>query len=384
MISQTPRIVPFFYGNGSSLRVGTKAKELGMTKVIVIFDKGVEAAGVVAPILNTLKKSGIEYVTFNGVIADPPDYSVDECGKIAREASVNGIIAVGGGSSMDTAKGCNVLINNDLPINQWFSPKVAPGAPVPLIAIPTTAGTGSEATRGAIITDSKAGKKSGISGEHGTVTFAIIDPELYVGMPTASSVYCAYDAFTHCVDSICSNHIEPISQALAEKAINQIVINLPKVIENGKDLEARGELALAATYGGITMMGVMAHLTHCVGHSIGTVLHIPHGYCCMVCMPQLIKLYSNTMPDRVKVVAKAMMIDIPENVSNEELGNIMYDAMLDFMRRTGYKPLKEWGYTLEQIMNIVPMMPRDIVLAYAPILLSGSKFGAMVKEAYDL
>lgn len=383
MISTSSKFVPMVFGVGASKRVGLKARELKITKALLVFDKGVQAAGVIDPIVENLHAAHIETVLFDGVLPDPPDYTVDECGKLARESKVDGIIAIGGGSSMDTAKGANVLINNPPPINQWFQVE-PPGDPVPLICIPTTAGTGSEATQGAVITDTKQHKKGGVFCRHCYSDASIVDPELYVGVPVKASVACAFDAFTHSLDCICTFAPEPIAQALAEKAIRLLYKNTPKLIENSKDINVRSDLALAASLAGYAINGAMCHLTHSVGHTLGSVYHLPHGLGCAICMPQIVRKYAQWMPDRLRLFSECIGMNLPEDISNEELGNKVADELLAFMKKCELPTLKELGYSLEDCQKAAQLMPGDVAQALLPVQVSVAEYTQMITEAYDL
>ncbi len=394
---KTGYFAPQIFGVGASELIGEKAKELKMTKAIVVYDKGIKAAGVVDPLLAKLKEAGIEYCEFDGVQADPPDFVCDEAGALANNEKVNGIIAIGGGSSMDTAKAVRYLLHNPPPINQWFGIMI-PGMPgtekftmptTPIIAIPTTAGTGSEATLGAVISDTKVNQKFGLFGPACYVSLALNDPKLYCGMPPAGTAACAFDAYTHSFDCICRNDPmakEKYATMYAVESIKNIHKWLPVALEDGNNIEAREGLAFASSLGGYAINTVMCHLTHAVGHTVGSVYHKPHGLCCALCLPQLAKLYAKHMPDRLKIAAEAIGIDITSIKSDEELGEKTAQALKDFMKASGLPTLKGMGISLEDSLAMAPKIMNDVAWKYGTMSCPGIGLADVeewIKEAYD-
>jgi alcohol dehydrogenase class IV len=175
---------PVLFGAGTSRQTGLKLRELGCKKVLVVYDKGIKASGIADRIIANINEAGIETVCFDGVLADPPDWSVEEAGALGVRENVDGVVGIGGGSSMDSAKAAKLLLTNPPPINQYFGREGVVTKPsVPLIVIPTTAGTGSETTPGGVITDTKNNIKSNIAGTGCTVNLGIVDPELTLGLP---------------------------------------------------------------------------------------------------------------------------------------------------------------------------------------------------------
>ncbi len=388
MISMSSPLVPLMYGAGASKVIGDKAKSMGMTKVMVICDKGVKNSGVIDPILESLKGAGLGVVLFDGVLPDPPDTVVDAATEIASKEKVDGFIAVGGGSSIDTAKGVRYCCKHGGPVKSWFG-KPCNDKTDPLIAVPTTAGTGSEMTYAAVITDTASGQKGGIGGMGCFASLALVDPELYVGMPLGGTVASAFDAYTHAFEAIVNPTPEPLSEAFAEKSLRLIHENLPTLVKDLKNVEARGALALAATFGGACLhFTVMCHHSHAIGHSLGAVFHLPHGSCCAVGFKDLIKLYADWLPDRVKLAAKAMGLILPAGISNKELGEKVSAHYFAFAKEVGLPNLKQMGVPKERLDEAIKMMPKDVAsLKLAtkpnPMLLSEDQYRSIVLNAYD-
>lgn len=366
-------------GEGSAKETGTAAKELGITKALLVCDQGILNAGGVTPIMDSLKEAGVGVVLFDKVKADPPDYICNEGGELAHKEGVDGIVAVGGGSSLDTAKAINILLSNPAPINQYFAYD-APAGTHPLIAIPTTAGTGSEVTQGGMVTDTTCNVKKFIPGY---ATMAIIDPELYVSMPVKPSSYCGFDALSHAVESVITIHSDPVAEMYAKEAITLLTKNLPKLQTESTNLRVRGDLAIATTFAGYAVSRASCHLTHAIGHSLGAVLHIPHGLACALCLPQLFKRYAIWMPEETRTVALAMGFYDAVNMSSEELSVKMSGAMADLLKTCQIPTMKELGYTEQQMLDIVPMMMKDAAMFFAPRKFTEADIAEIISECYN-
>ncbi len=385
MISVSSPLVPLMYGPGASKRIGEKAKSMGITKAMIICDKGVKSSGIVDPIIENLNAAGIGTVLFDGVLPDPPDTVINEALEIAGKEQVNGFIAVGGGSSMDTTKGVRYCHKHGGPVKRWF------GVPCndkvdPMIAVPTTAGTGSEMTYAAVITDSATGQKLGIGGMGCFASLALVDPELYVGMPLGGTIASAFDAYTHAFEAIVNPTPEVFSETFAEKSLRLIHEYLPILVKDLKNVEARGALARAATLGGACLhFTVMCHHSHSIGHSLGSVFHLPHGTCCAVGFKDLIKIYADWFPDRLKLVAKSMGLLLPADISNKELGEKVSAGYFAFAKSVGLPNLKQLGVDKNRLDEAIKMMPKDVASLKLPekYRLTEEDYRKIVLAAYD-
>lgn len=380
----SPTITPFMFSNGCRKVVGTKARELGITKAMVVTDKNILATGLLEPIFDSLKGAGLPYVLYDGVVPDPTDTCIDEGGKIALEENVDGIIAIGGGSSMDTGKCINLLLNNPPPISQYFVPAMPNKSNHPLITIPTTAGSGAECTSGAIITNTQGHVKVPVA--LCPVSYIFVDPELYVGLPVKPSVYCGFDALTHALDLMTSKTGEELTCVLAEKSVSLIAEYLPKVFADPNDMEARSYMAFAATLSGECLNTDYngTHYTHSIGHSLGAALHIQHGLACGVAVPQILERLADISPVTTRKFCDCMGFNIDRSLKNAAYGRQAKACMQNFMKSVGIPNLKEQGYTLEQVLAVIPMMLTDIITVFGwPAQLDASDFEDILTEAYD-
>ncbi|MDR3277936.1 MAG: iron-containing alcohol dehydrogenase, partial [Oscillospiraceae bacterium] len=206
---------PILFGRGVHTRTGEELKRMGVTRALVVFDKGVKAAGIIDKILASIRASGIETVLYDGVQPDPPDWSCEEAAALGVREGVNGVVAVGGGSSLDTGKAAKVLLTNPPPISRYYlaHEDVQPDESkmYPIIVIPTTAGTGSEATPGGVITDTKTNVKQNVPCMS---NLGIVDPDLTVGLPPLVTATTAVDALCHAAEAFTSNKPNAVSDIL--------------------------------------------------------------------------------------------------------------------------------------------------------------------------
>lgn len=386
MITLSAEVVPVLSGVNSHMRTGLKAKELGITKALVIYDEGVYKGGVVEPVLESLRACKIEIVTYDKVVPNPPDYQINECSDLAKAEGINGIIAVGGGSVMDSAKAVNVLCCNEGPINKFYFPSVIAGTPLPMIALPTTAGTGSEGSFAAVITDTTTNLKGALLDKNFCkFTLTISDPIMYAGLPARPSAYSAFDVLAHTIDGLMSTYNEPYANMFCETAIRKVVEYLPRVIANGKDLEARAEIAFAATIGGNNLNTNMAGCTHTIGHSVGMISHIPHGLAVAMPLPSLIMLhYWKHNIERVKLVGDCFGVKFEGNESPEEIGQIVGKAVFDFMIAVGVDRPCDVKVTEEEYVRACKLMVADIQTPTCFEQLSVSDYKAVIDHMRTL
>lgn len=346
---------PVLFGIGAAGLTGEKLRELGCTKVLVVYDKGIKASGISDRIVDIINASGIKTVCFDGVLADPPDWSVEEAGALGVREGVDGVVGLGGGSSLDTAKAAKMLLTNPPPISQYFGREgVKTVASKPLIVIPTTAGTGSETTPGGVITDTKNNIKTNIAGTGCKVDLGIVDPELTLGLPPSVTASTGMDALCHAVESYTSTMANSFCELTGRKAIKLVSQYLAKACEEGSNIEAREGMMLAATLGGISMSGPLCHLAHDIGKVLGAKFHIPHGNGCASCLPQVLEAIAPAVPEKVRYVAECFGAALPENASAAEIGRAAYEAIRDLMRKIRLPGLSSFGVTKEEILAVVP------------------------------
>ncbi len=275
--------------------------ERGCKAPMILTDKGVRRAGLIDHVELAFEEAGL---SVDPVFDDiPPDSSTDVVEHIARvfrEHGCDSLIAVGGGSVMDTAKAVNILVSEGGEYLRAYVGAHKLTRPLkPLVAIATTAGTGSEVTSVAVIKDTHKQRKDGFQSSHLLPALAVIDPRMTLTVPPGITAATAMDALTHAVEAFTCIAKNPISDAYASAAIRKIVSALPRVLEKPGDTDARLDLAEAATMAGIAFSNSMVGLVHAIGHSVGAVCHLHHGTCMSLLLPYVLEYNYDSISDEL-------------------------------------------------------------------------------------
>lgn len=264
---------------GISQNFAHEVSLMGLESLFAVTDAYLHKSGLTAPIFKHLAESGISVA---GVFSDvPPDSSVktiEACAKAAKESGAQGFLAIGGGSVIDTAKGATILftLGGDLK-NDYAGAQTITEDLAPLIAIPTTAGTGSEVTEAIVIYDEETQAKLSFVDYHLLPRLAVLDPELTLKLPPLLTAATGLDALTHAIESVMSVQHNPVSDALATQAVQLIFQNLPQVVAHGDDVAARGAILVAANLAGMAFNHAMVGVVHAVAHSVGAISRVHHG-----------------------------------------------------------------------------------------------------------
>ncbi len=374
---------PILFGNGKFKETGEKLKEFGCTKVLVVFDKGVKDAGIAKRIIDTIQSAGLSVVIYDRVLPDPPDWSVEEAADLGLRENVDGVVGIGGGSAIDTAKAAKLLLTNPPPIRQYFGRQgVVTKAGVPLIVIPTTAGTGSENTPGGVITDTQRNVKDVVVGIGCAVTLGIVDPELTTGLPPAITASTGMDALCHSLESFTSKLANPFSGVVAKEGIMLVGKFLAIACQDGANIEAREGMLLAASLGGIAMSGPLCHLGHDIGKPLGAKFHIPHGTSVAICMPQILEYISPAVPEKVAFIAEALGNEVPPSASAVQIGKIAGNAVKDLMTKINLPNLKFYGLAREEVLAVAPEVMK-LGLGLAPMPTTEDVVRNLLARAYD-
>ena len=280
-----PVVPSILFGMGAVRKTGERAKSLNIKKAMIVADPIMRDLGRIDEIQGILEERGIASAAFAEVEADPPVESIERAGQFYREQGCDGLIALGGGSSMDTAKATAVRVSQAGVLTEFESlvggkAKIRPPLP-PLICIPTTSGTGSETNQYAIITDKERSLKFTMMSELMVPRLAIIDPDLCRTMPPSITADTGVDALSHCVEGYVgmNDAYHPYYEALALYGVKLIGRSLRRAYQDGADIEARTDMCFAAAYGGISFSKGLG-LGHAISHVIGAYYHVPHGRGC--------------------------------------------------------------------------------------------------------
>ncbi|MDR1589790.1 MAG: iron-containing alcohol dehydrogenase [Oscillospiraceae bacterium] len=382
---------PLLFGRGSAGETGAELRKLGCVKALVVYDAGVAAAGIADKVIAAIESAGIAVVRFDRVQADPPDWSVEEAGALGVAQGVDCVVGVGGGSSLDTAKAAKLLITNPPPLKQYYGREGVVTKPsVPLILLPTTAGTGSECTPGGVITDTERGIKTNIAGVGCSVTLGIVDPELTFGLPAGVTASTGMDALCHCIESYTSERANPFSAVAGREGIDLVAKYLVRACGNGSDAEAREGMMLASSLGGIAMSGALCHLSHDIGRSLGAKFHVPHGNGCAACLPQVLEAVAPVKTAEVRYFAERFGAALAPDASADEVGRAGYEAARGLMAEIGLPSMKRLGLDRAALLDAVPdevvmqcQMAAKAGFVTSPIPVTRELIANIVARAYD-
>lgn len=383
MITSFDVFVPALMGCGASFRTGIKVRELGCKKVLVVHGKGMKKSGIADHIIGNLNNAGIVTVIFDGVEPDPSDTMIEQGAAFAREEGIDGIVAVGGGSAMDTAKAINVLINNPPPILQYFGVQNGLQPGVPMVFIPTTSGTGSEVTNMTVVTCTSLNKKDSVVSPVCVADLAILDPELTLGLSPNMTAMTGLDAMSHAVESLTGGQANPLSDALARDAIRTIHKWLPVAVKDGTDLKAREKMMLASMFAGKAFTNALVHLGHSIAHTIGARFHVAHGLACALTMPEVVEYAAKTESEKVRMICEALDVAVPEDSTPEEVGKIAREALRAFLKQLDIPNMKEAGIPEESIEMLSPLVTADTGFALCPYRITSARVAEILHQAYD-
>jgi alcohol dehydrogenase len=285
------------FGNGTLARVGELARELG-SRVLIVSDPGIVKAGYVERAAGFLREAGLAVEVFGNVRENPSTEDVDACVKAAREFQADLLIGLGGGSSMDTAKGCNFILTNGGRIHDYWGTGKATKPMLPLITIPTTAGTGSECQSYALISDAETHVKMACGDPKAAAKIAILDPELTISQPQRVTVCTGMDALSHALETAVTNKRNAFSSALLPRRLPSVPRGFSRVLRDPKDIEARGMMLLGAAYAGIAIENSMLGAAHSCANPLTAKFHVVHGEAVGVMLPHVIRFQLQPARDR--------------------------------------------------------------------------------------
>ena len=353
------------YGEGSFQEVGKQATSLGQ-KVLLISDPVMEKIGNVAQTEALLQKKGISYAKYLGVDTEPTDVHVEEALTICRNEACDVIVAVGGGSCIDTGKAVAVLMTNEGKLSDYIgNKKLFSKKPLPLIAVPTTAGTGSEATKVTVITDTKTEVKMMISQPELLPCVAIVDPLLTLSCPPPVTAATGVDALCHAIEAYISRRSQPMTDTLALRSIELNMKNLRKAYTQSDHLEARGNMSLASMLAGAAFSNASVTLVHGMSRPIGALFHVPHGVSNAMLLPAVLEFTKESAREKLADIGRLIK---PEwkGLSDQELADIVIIEVKNLCRDLHIPNLKTWGINQEKFQQFLNKMATDALASGSP------------------
>ncbi len=297
------------FGSGTADLVGTEAEQFGAKKALIVTDKGVMKANLLAGVQDSLKAQKIDFDIFDKVEAEPPARNIDDGAKLAVSIGADIVIGVGGGSSMDVAKGIAIIAKHKGKVLDYAGRDKVPGRGLPKILLPTTAGTGSEVTRVVVFIDEAESLKAAIHSNYALADVAIVDPLLTRSMPPKVTADTGVDAMIHAIEAYASLNATPFSEITAIEAIRLIAENLPTAYAKAENITARANMSLAATLAGLALNSAGAAAIHGLSNIMGLKYKMSHGRANAVLLPYVIDYNKIGDLNRYATIAQAVGIN---------------------------------------------------------------------------
>ncbi|MDR5601530.1 iron-containing alcohol dehydrogenase [Paenibacillus larvae] len=374
------------HGIGAVHYVGNEAKTLGITKVLLVTDPGIYNAGVVNPVVESLQKAGIQVILFQKVEPNPPVRLVAEGSKLYAEEGCNGLVAVGGGSSMDTAKAIGVEVVHEGSVLDYEAAegkKPLVNRIPPLVTIPTTAGTGSEVTQWAVITDEERKYKFNTGGPLIAAHLTIIDPELHISMPPHVTAMTGVDALAHAIECYTMKFAQPITDAVALLAIEYGAYYIRRAFADGQDLEARYGMAQAAMLAGLSYGSESAGAAHAMSQTLGGIIPVAHGQCVAAMMGPVMEYNWKGYPEKFARIAKAFGIDT-NGMTVEEAAKDSVNWMYELVEDLEIPNLEEQGVSPDMIDRLSKEAMKDPQTVGNPRDLNEKAYNWIYKRCFNL
>ncbi|PLW83933.1 alcohol dehydrogenase [Kineobactrum sediminis] len=314
---------------GSALALAESCRRLCMARPLLVTDPGLVAIGLVQPVVAALDAAGMSVTLFDQVLEDPPDTVVEAAAAAGRAAGADGVIALGGGSSMDVAKIVAVLLGGEQPLAQLYGVDQVRGSRLPLVLVPTTAGTGSEVTPVAVITTGET-TKAGVSSPLLLPDVAVLDADLTLGLPAKVTAMTGIDAMVHAIEAYTSAvRKNPLSDNFAREALRLLSRNIRTAVHEGGNREARASMLLGACLAGQAFANAPVAAVHALAYPLGGHYHIPHGLSNSLVLPSVMAF---NMPDAVDLYAELADIVIPGiEGSNEARASALVEALRELI-----------------------------------------------------
>ncbi|MEV0280802.1 iron-containing alcohol dehydrogenase [Streptomyces sp. NPDC050610] len=352
-------------GRGAADELGEVVKGLGLSRPLVVTDAFLAGTGAAAQLAATLKKAGLHPLVFSGTVPDPTTDSLAPGVHALREHRADSVIGFGGGSPMDTAKALALLGVQGGHMRDYKAPRVNLGPALPVIAVPTTAGSGSEATQFTIVTDSESDEKMLCAGPAFLPLAAVVDVELTMSMPPRLTADTGIDALTHAVEAYVSRKANPFADSLARTAIGAIGRHLRRAYADGGDAEAREAMMLAATQAGIAFSNSSVALVHGMSRPIGAHFHVAHGLSNAMLFPAVTAFSVDAAPGRYADCARALGVATAED-GDATAADRLVRALRELCTDLEVPTPAAYGIDKDEWVRLTPLMAEQALASGSP------------------
>lgn len=371
-------------GYGVLKTVGEECNHLGFKKVLVITDSFLASSEHYKVLKDSLDKENVVNYLLTNVKPNPRAEDCDEMAAFAKENHVDALIALGGGSAMDQAKAVGAVVTNGKTTIEWGDTELEKKI-LPLICIPTTSGTGAEVTWCAVITDTKRQYKMTVGDPvHMIPTLAICDPEITLGLPKSLTASCGVDALTHCIEAYTVQVHQPITDALALKGISMISENLEKAYNDGSDRNARRNMMIASTIGGMSFISSNVGAVHAFAETVGAWFDTPHGVANSLFLPYVMEYNIPACPEHFVDIACAMGLKREDGMADEEYALKTVEYVKALNRKLNIPTIRDIkGITEENFETIAERSANNVLSADNARKITKEDYLNLIIKAYN-
>jgi choline dehydrogenase len=374
------------HGPGAVAGLPGVLRDLGLRRPLLVTDPGIVRAGLVDRVTGPLDAAGHDFALWGEVVANPPVALVDRGAQVYREAGCDGLVGLGGGSALDTAKAIGVLAAHGGSIRdfQWADPQPIRRRIPPTVAIPTTAGTGSEVTLWAVITDPERQLKFNVGGTvHLGAWVALIDPELTLGLPARLTAATGMDALAHAVECYTGAYAQPLTDAVALLAMEYIGQYLPIAYAQGGNLEARGKMSMAAMLAGLAYGTESAGAAHAMSQSAGGRHDVPHGDLTARLLGPVMEYNCLAEPHKFARIAQALGEDV-RGLSARQAAQRAVAAVLELTEDLNIPTLQDLGFDEREVPSLALLAEQDPQTVGNPRDVDRRGYEKLWRRAFDL
>ena len=356
-------------------------KKDDLNKPFIVLDKFLLGVPAVKDMLSLLEKNGIEYKTYADIIPDPPARIINDGAKEMKTFGADSVVAIGGGSSLDSAKGINIVASDGGKIEDYVKNESAIHDLKTLISIPTTAGTGSEMSNALVVTDEETQEKDAILSDKMLSDYALLVPELTVSLPQRQTIASGLDAFSHAAEGYLSTLSSPVADAISEKIMFLSYNYLPGAVKDGKNVEMRQRVMVAACLAGWILNQSGTIVAHSEAHILGSKYHFVHGEAVAYALPAVLKLVAPVEPKKVKEIGKILDAKFNGNETPEEIADITVKAYKHFRDEiVGLHPFSDYGISNEELEKNAEEVVNERFAGNTPVKLTKENVTELLKN----
>lgn len=370
------------FGNGVIQLLPDYINKYNGKNVLIVTDKGIVSSGLLKPILNHLEKSNISYEIFQDVESNPSDEVAEKGAMFAKNNDVDILVAIGGGSSIDAAKAISILLSHNQKLIKYEGYDTLTNDCFPVIAIPTTAGTGSEVTIWTVITNNETKKKFAIGSEKLAPVVALVDPELTYTLPPGLTSSTGIDALTHAIEAYTSKRANIITDQLALEAIRLIAKYIKRATYNSHDYEAKSAMLLASLIAGIAFNNSDLGAVHCMSEAVGGLYNTPHGVTNAVLLPYVMEYNAVVCEEKMAKISEVMGVNV-SNKDNRQKAKLAVETVKQICQDLKIPTFKELGAKIEDFKLLANRAMENVSLEGNPRDMKEDDFYYLFMRAYE-